>query len=155
MGFTLPLLVRVFFERRPNFGVALGRLYGWNTIGAVCGAVAGDAFLIRKVGVVGAAAAAASCNVLAAFGGMATALLVARPDAVRPAAEPQPTLAPAAALRSTPRLYALLAAAFVSGGIFLALEVVWFRFLTLFVHTDSLAFSLMLAVVLLGIGAGG
>ncbi len=155
MGFTLPLLVRVLFERRPNFGVALGRLYGWNTIGAVCGAVAGDAFLIRKFGVVGAAAVAASCNVLAAFGGIVTARLVARLDAVRPVAEPQPTLVPAAALRSTPRLYALLAAAFVSGGIFLALEVVWFRFLTLFVHTDSLAFSLMLAVVLLGIGAGG
>ena len=60
---------------------------------------------------VGAAAVAASCNVLAAFGGIVTARLVARLDAVRPVAEPQPTLVPAAALRSTPRLYALLAAA--------------------------------------------
>ncbi|HKE10659.1 MAG TPA: spermidine synthase, partial [Myxococcota bacterium] len=155
MGFTLPLLVRVLFERRSNFGVALGRLYGWNTIGAVCGAVAWDAFLIGRVGVVGAAAAAAACNVLAAFGGMATARLVARPDAIPPAAEPPAARAPPAVLRSTPELYPLLAAAFVSGGIFLALEVVWFRFLTLFVYSNALAFSRMLAVVLLGIGAGG
>jgi predicted membrane-bound spermidine synthase len=43
----------------------------------------------------------------------------------------------------------------LSGGTFLALEVVWFRFLHLFVHSGSLVFSVMLAVVLAGIALGG
>ena len=38
---------------------------------------------------------------------------------------------------------------------FLAFEVVWFRFLHLFVHSGHLAFAVMLAVVLAGIACGG
>ena len=49
----------------------------------------------------------------------------------------------------------LLVAAFFSGGILLALEVVWFRFMTLFVISTGLAFTFMLAVILTGIGLGG
>jgi len=49
----------------------------------------------------------------------------------------------------------LLACAFLSGLTLLALEVVWFRFLTLYVLSTTLAASLMLAVVLAGIAVGG
>ena len=45
-------------------------------------------------------------------------------------------------------------AAFLSGACLLALEVVWFRFLSMFVVTGTLAFALMLSVVLAGIGIG-
>ena len=48
----------------------------------------------------------------------------------------------------------LLGAAFLSGFSLLALEVVWFRFLQLWIHTSSLVFSVMLAVVLGGIALG-
>src|SRR5262249_47056931 len=54
-----------------------------------------------------------------------------------------------------PRARRLLAASFLAGGTLLALEVVWFRFLLLFLSSSSLAFATMLAAVLLGIGAGG
>src|SRR6202035_1813893 len=37
----------------------------------------------------------------------------------------------------------------------LALEVVWFRFLRLYVSSSSIAFCVMLAVILAGIGLGG
>ena len=63
--------------------------------------------------------------------------------------------APHAAAASRSRLARLLAAAFLAGGILLALEVVWFRFLQLFVFGTELAFSLMLATVLAGIALGG
>ena len=53
------------------------------------------------------------------------------------------------------RIARLLAAASLSGGMLLALEVVWFRLLELFVFETPLAFALMLAVVLAGIGVGG
>ena len=49
----------------------------------------------------------------------------------------------------------ICAAAFLAGGILLAFEVVWFRFLHLFVHGGPLSFALMLGVVLSGIGTGG
>jgi len=157
MGLTLPLLVRVLVERRALYGEALGRLYGWNTLGAMCGAVVGDAFLIAKVGVVGAAVAAAGCNFLAAAGGLATARFGTKRGARTGPSDPPPPDAPAprSAARSRAGLHAVLAAAFLSGAIFLALEVIWFRFLSLFVHTDTIAFSLLLAVVLGGIGSGG
>ena len=48
-----------------------------------------------------------------------------------------------------------LAASFLSGFCLLALEVVWFRFLVLFVKGHSTAFPLMLAIVLAGIALGG
>lgn len=42
-----------------------------------------------------------------------------------------------------------------TGAVLLALEVIWFRFLRLYVASTSTAFSVMLAVVLAGIGLGG
>src|SRR5204862_5091485 len=42
-----------------------------------------------------------------------------------------------------------------SGGILLALEVIWFRLLILLVYGTTMAFAVMLAVVLLGIALGG
>ena len=43
----------------------------------------------------------------------------------------------------------------MSGALLLGFEVVWFRFLQLFVLGSSLIFGVMLAVVLLGIALGG
>src|SRR5205814_6459964 len=48
-----------------------------------------------------------------------------------------------------------LIVSFGAGCILLALEVIWFRFLRLYVASSATAFSLMLAVVLAGIGLGG
>src|SRR5437764_12030249 len=48
----------------------------------------------------------------------------------------------------------LLLVSFGTGLIFLALEVIWFRFLRLYVASSPTAFSIMLAVVLAGIGLG-
>ena len=48
-----------------------------------------------------------------------------------------------------------LIAAFLSGFCLLALEVVWFRFLLLFVKGHSIALALILALVLTGIALGG
>src|SRR5207244_11808626 len=48
----------------------------------------------------------------------------------------------------------LLIVSFGTGGILLALEVIWFRFVRLYVPSSSTAFAVMLAVVLGGIGLG-
>lgn len=146
MGATLPLLARALGPLEPAFGRLLGQLYGWNTLGAVAGALAGEVLLVGALGLRGTALVAGGLNLVAA--GIALAL------SRRPA---PPEVAQATwrdtAGKSVP--WRPLGAAFLCGAALLALEVVWFRFLSMFLVGTSLAFVLMLAVVLLGIGGGG
>jgi spermidine synthase len=149
MGLTLPVLMKDSVLRRTNFGRAIGLLYGWNTLGAVAGAVLGEAYLIEAFGLrrTGLAAGLASC--IAAT----TALLVARSDAATAALIPEPIIPLRLQITYRPP-WRLLFASFGAGAILLCLEVVWFRFLRLYVASSSTAFAVMLAVVLAGIGLG-
>ena len=145
MGATFPVMVRVAAQGRAEFGRVLGRLYGWNTFGAMAGALLGEAVLVERLGVRGTAATAATLNVVVA---LLALLLSRRPD-------PGALATPVPVARTAPGSRLLLLAAFLSGGLLLALEVVWFRFLLLFVSGTKVAFAVMLAVVLGGIAAGG
>ena len=146
MGATLPLLARALGPFEASFGRLLGRLYGWNTLGAVVGAVSGEALLVGRLGIRGAALAAGGLNLAAAA--LALGLSRRRVFVESARAEEEPA-AP------SPVPWRPLGAAFLCGAALLALEVVWFRFLSLFLVGTSLTFVLMLAVVLLGIGSGG
>src|SRR3954470_4664211 len=148
MGATLPLLVASPQVRRGGFGWTLGRLYGWNTIGAVAGVLAAELLLMPHVGVLGSAWIAGVLNLAAA----ALALRLARRAEI-PAAPARggATLDAHAARSAIP----LLAASFLAGAALMALEVVWFRFLSMFVVNSGLAVALMLAVVLMAIALGG
>lgn len=151
MGATLPVLAGALSAGEPRFARVLGTLYGWNTLGAVAGALAGEVFLIERFGIRGTA----WCAVVLNAGAVTAALLLSRRlagVAVPPPASAEPAADTPAMSGASRRL---LAAAFLSGGLLLALEVVWFRVLLLFVFGTSLAFAVMLAVVLLGIGVGG
>ena len=148
MGMTLPLLVDSLVGRDAgaarDFGRVLSFLYGANTLGAVAGAVAGEVLLVERLGVVGTAGVAASLD-------LAAALVVGALATRRRESRPSPARGPASARRGPAPL---LAAAFLAGGVLLALEVVWFRLLLLFVAGTRVAFALPLAVVLGGIGLG-
>lgn len=148
MGATLPLLVAALGGGQARFGPALGQLYGWNTLGAVAGALAGEMLLIERFGLTGTGAVAASLNLVAALA--ATRLAPGLPSAE--AAEPavaRPVAGPGGPA------WRLMAAAAISGGLLLALEVIWFRFILLFTMGTTATFAIMLAVVLAGIGLGG
>ena len=54
MGATLPVLVGSA-SVRGGFGQASGRLYGWNTLGAVCGALSAEFVLVDRERMEGAA----------------------------------------------------------------------------------------------------
>lgn len=151
MGATLPVLVRELCARRRAFGDSLGFLYGLNTLGAMAGALAGELVLIENLGVRGTAAVAAMLD-------LGVALVVLRGArhwgaAGRPA-DPGPAVT-AKPRPLTRRALRLLLAAFLGGGLLLALEVVWFRILRLHILGTSVVFAMMLAVVLAGIGIGG
>src|SRR6185436_14826262 len=95
-------------------------------------------------GVRGTALVAGLLNLAAATGA-----LLAGARTGRAPAEPA-----AAAGERDPRRLALLAAAALGGAIVLALETVWLRFLLFFVCGTTLAFAVLLAVVLAAIAAG-
>ncbi|HZR04673.1 MAG TPA: hypothetical protein VFA61_02455 [Candidatus Udaeobacter sp.] len=157
MGLTLPVLIEDPMLRQTNFGRAIGFLYGSNTLGAVAGASLGEAFLIRAFGLYGTSLVAGFASCFAA----AIALFVARSGVRRHVATFE------SADVSTPYKFPLrldvryrtpsrlLFVSFGTGCILLALEVIWFRFLRLYVASSPTAFAIMLAVVLAGIGFGG
>ena len=142
MGATLPLLIRALLRVNPSFGSALGRLYGWNTIGAVAGVLTAELLLIERLGITGSAITAAALDLLVA--GVALRLSTT----IDPGAPEQPT-------RTSMLPTRWLLAAGLGGASMLALEVVWFRLLRLVQAGSALVFAVMVAVVLAGIGLGG
>ncbi len=148
MGMTLPLLAGAASRDEADFGGTLGLLYGANTLGGALGAVAGELWLLAPLGVRGAALCAAGANLVAA----ALAWGLGRR---RRAPEPGPGPGGADRIPSRRRAWRLRAGAFLAGAAMLGLEVIWVRFLQLFLFGTALTFAFMLAVVLVGIGAGG
>ena len=156
MGLTLPVIIEDPALRRTNFGYAIGLLYGSNTLGAVAGALVGEAYLISAFGLQGTALVAGLINSVAAVG----ALVLTRLDsgAMREAVPSLTRDSVRFPLRWDPRYqlpFRLLFVSFGTGCILLALEVIWFRFLRLYLPSSPTAFAVMLAVVLAGIGSGG
>ena len=157
MGLTLPVIIEDPLLRETEFGRAIGFLYGSNTLGAMLGAILGEAYLIGAFGLYGTSLAAGAAVCIAAA---AIALSVARFGAARyagfestdPSAHSKFPLSFAVIYRPPRRL---LFVSFGTGLIFLALEVIWFRFLRLYVASSPTAFAIMLAIVLAGIGVGG
>src|SRR3954468_7180531 len=156
MGATLPLVVGALTRTDGLFARVLGRMYAWNTFGAVAGAIAAEVLLINRLGVTGAAWMAAALDAAAAMIALAFSERITRragrASTIAPAPR-NPTLT-GRALRGTSVLTLLLCAG-ASGAALLALEVIWFRFLSMYVLTTTLAMTLMLAVVLASIAAGG
>lgn len=149
MGLTLPVLIEDPVLRRSDFGRAIGFLYGSNTLGALAGALLGEAYLVGAFGLRGTSVAAGLASCVAA----AMALVVTRADRDVAALTSQTTF-PLRFTASYRLPWRLLLVSFGTGCSLLCLEVVWFRFLRLYVASSSTAFAVMLAVVLMGIGSG-
>jgi len=154
MGITLPLLTKALSANDPLFGRVLGRLYGWNTTGALLGVILTEFVLIGALGVRVSAGLACFLNVsVAAAAWHLSKSPLAGSSPATSNRRPSAKTAPSVETKRPLRYY--LTAAFLSGFCLLALEVLWFRFLMLFVSGHSESFALMLAVVLGGIAFGG
>src|SRR6516164_5275225 len=155
MGLTLPVIIEDPLLRETEFGRAIGFLYGSNTLGAMFGAILGEAYLIGAFGLYGTSIAAGATLCIAA----AIALAVAKFGVIRRAGLKSSDLSahskfPLSFDVSYQPPWSLLFVSFGTGLIFLALEVIWFRFLKLYVASLPTAFAIMLAIVLAGIGVG-
>ncbi len=163
MGSTLPLVTAALAARDPRYGVVLGRLYGWNTVGAVTGVLLCELVSLVVVGVRGTAWSAAL--LLVALAVLARWLDARWTPTASPVARAKPATVPGPTPGGAPTdgqdlagpsgtAGSWLAAACATGLALLALEVVWFRMLLLVVLGDSAAFAVMLALVLAGMGVG-
>src|SRR5205085_1062579 len=146
MGLTLPVLVEDPLLQHQEFGRTIGILYGFNTLGAVAGALAGEAYLIRATGLLGTGLTAGGISCAAA----AIAWLF---SGVKPVTLGQTSKRFRLSLGDRPP-WNLLFVSMGAGAIFLGLEVIWFRFMRLYVASTSTAFCVLLALVLIGIGLG-
>jgi len=147
MGLTLPILLADPLFQDRDFGQNVGILYGFNTLGAVAGALAGEFFLIQACGLLGTGLAAGSLSCIAA----SLAWFIGRKDVA--ASQRAPGNRSQISLGGRPPWNLLLVSA-GNGAILLGLEVIWVRFLRLYVASSSIAFCVMLAVVLFAIGLG-
>src|SRR5262249_644184 len=156
MGLTLPVMIKDPLLQGTEFGRAIGFLYGSNTLGAMFGAILGEAYLISAFGLYGTGLAAAAAICIAA----AIALAAARFGAARYVADFKGTdpsghsKFPLSFDASYRPPWRFLFVSFGAGLVLLALELIWFRFLLLYVVSSPTAFAVMLAIVLAGIGLG-
>src|SRR5437762_4136271 len=155
MGLTLPVIIEEPLLEETEFSRAIGFLYGSNTLGAMLGAVLGEAYLIGAFGLYGTSVTAGAMLCIAAVIALAVVKFGrARYASFKSADPPAHSKFPLIFDASYRLPRRLLFISFGTGLIFLALEVIWFRFLRLYVASSPTAFAIMLAVALAGIGLG-
>jgi predicted membrane-bound spermidine synthase len=147
MGGTLPAAARAVTAEQDVGRKGLSVLYGLNTLGSVAGAFLSTFFLLEIYGAQKTLWIACSLNAII---GMFARMWGRRLD---------PVVAPAPAPRSsTSGLQStswVLAAAFITGFVFLIAELVWYRLATPLLGGSTYTFGLVLVCALLGIGLGG
>lgn len=163
MGGTLPAAARAVETDQDSRRRYLALLYGVNTLGAVAGASLSTFWLLEVVGTRSTVWLAAMINVCVAVTARVVAQTMyggkARTVSQREGRDQAdaPRLFEAdhrGSQAATPVPYVVIAAAIV-GFAFLLMEIVWYRMLSPLLGGSTYSFGLILAVALLGIGAGG
>jgi spermidine synthase len=152
MGASFPLIAHVVDRRARSGGSLWAKAYTGNLCGAVAAALLGPYWIYPSVGVQGAVFVS-FCLCAAVF---VTALWLDHRDTFRAAVAEQKSW-PVAEAPCTPigtEGWSLLAAAFASGLVVFALEVVWTQLISVVLGCSVYAFSAMLSMVLLGLLIG-
>jgi len=146
MGMTLPILHKGLFHFDNIFSRSLGKLYGWNTLGAVSGVLLSEFLFISFFGIKGTALSACLFNFIAAF--ILMQLFYENPIKFNDDKNKFN-------FRQIKQIRAYILPPFLTGFLLLALEIIWFRYLLLSRSGTSVTFAIMLATILAGIGLGG
>ena len=145
MGATLPAIAR-WVQATPEGVSWLGLFYASNIVGAVLGCLLAGFYLLRVHDMATATFVAVALNTAVAIAGWALATVA--PHAAHDGLE---TRAAAAAPRGAFTVYLAIG---LSGMCALGGEVVWTRLLSLMLGATTYTFSIILAVVLIGLGVG-
>ncbi|MBW2458653.1 MAG: hypothetical protein JRI68_29415, partial [Deltaproteobacteria bacterium] len=155
---TLTLLIRFMVgSDLAAAGWRVGLLYGINTAGAALGALLTDFHLVPAQGVYATQLVAVTLNLVAGVGALVLATTFApprRPSVVAPvsAAGTADGAPPSASGGAVVPLAALALA--LSGFAAMGVEILWFRYLSQILGQLRAVFSLLLAVMLVGIWLG-
>lgn len=154
MGLSLPLLARAFVRTLDTAANRITLLYMVNTLGAGFGSLITGWYLIGTFGFDRALAFGASLSALA--GVVALALAHRFDPHPAPGSEnAPPRFAPLHTLHSLPPIiwqWSLLV--FLSGFLFISLEILWFRIIQVTIESTAYLFGHMLAYVLIGDALG-
>ena len=149
MGASLPAIVR-WVESSPRGVSWWGLLYGANIVGAVLGCLLAGFFLLRVYNIYVATFAGVAINFAVAA---VSAMLAARtkPSLAESQIGPKETTLPPQSVGPVWTAYAAIA---LSGMCALGAEVVWARLMGLTLGATVYAFSIILAVFLIGLAIG-
>jgi spermidine synthase len=153
MGATLPLVVKSSAFRASRVSERMALLYGVNTFGAIVGALVAGLWLIPGQGLQRTFLIAGAINLLVGTIAVVAGMRVMADDRADERPSDTPVASPHSELDSG-RLRLVLLVFAVSGFTSLALEVVWFRVLTLFLRPTVYGYAFMLATILAGIALG-
>ncbi|HSK63963.1 MAG TPA: fused MFS/spermidine synthase [Pyrinomonadaceae bacterium] len=151
MGATLPVLAAALLRSAGHDSNSVTRLYASNLIGAILGTVLAGFVLLPVFGVRTTIVIAAVINVVVGI----IALLIQRDfadvpsgiDAYKSADAIEPKLV-------VERARFWLVAAFVSGFVTISTQVSWTRILTMIIGSSTYAFSIVVALFLVGLAGG-
>ncbi len=147
MGATLPLLSRAVAARDDGPARGVGILYAVNTFGGMAGCLLAGFVLLYAVGVRGSLFIAAGLNLA-----IAAVVISVQRSSLRAPAPPAEPEAEAGVGDAAGRFVLVLF--FFTGFAALGYEVLWTRALLVYLKASTYAFSLMLAVYLLGVAVG-
>jgi len=159
MGATLPVLVAALHRSVGHGANEIARLYTWNLVGAIVGAIAAGFFILPFCGVRATIWIAAATNLGI---GLVAFLIDSKADESRGAlpngrATAPPTSDEAEASEPTEDFGSAkfwLFCAFTSGFMTISMQVVWSRVLAMIIGSSTYAFSIVLALFLIGLAFG-
>ncbi|MDQ2856815.1 MAG: fused MFS/spermidine synthase, partial [Acidobacteriota bacterium] len=161
MGATLPVLAAVLMRTRAFKSTSVTRLYTYNLCGAILGTIAAGFFLLPQWGLRRTIYAAAILNAVV---GLVAIVLDQRTKAHVENADDAPAMATEreTAVEKAPESTPLfnegtifwLSCAFVSGFVTISTQVAWTRVLTMVIGSSTYAFSIVVALFLIGLSLG-
>ena len=154
MGATLPVLVAALQRFVGHVASAIPRLYAWNLLGAIGGAIAAGFFLLPFFGVRVTIWIAAATNLVI---GLAAFLIDSQAaesgeDVVSRVTSGEGGEAEVSLNFGSAKFW--LVCAFTSGFTTISMQVVWSRVLAMIIGSSTYAFSIVLALFLLGLALG-
>ena len=149
MGATLPVLAAAVVHSSGRNSNSVTRLYACNLAGAILGTLAAGFVLLPTLGVRMTIVVAAILNVIV---GLVAILLQRRAGATAPVEEAAVDIDSPALDLGSGRFW--IFAAFASGFVTISTQVSWTRILTMIIGSSTYAFSIVVALFLIGLAAG-
>src|SRR3972149_10728723 len=157
MGMTLPVVVGAFGRSSSHYEIQAGLIYGINTIGAVAGTLLAGFLLIPLLGLLKTCVLIGIADVAIGFIALGVHRHVGRIEYAATVDHHyrEGGIHLSGILRWSSRQRFIGLIFFASGLVALVYEIAWFRLLAFVLGPSVHAFSIMLAIFLVGIGLGG